>query len=278
MIRAIGTSLRRIALLLIIGYSPLVGDQPIMNMMPRWDGGYGVQALAETIHRSDLKLGDAVVGKGFSEDIQLLHLQGVYTWDRSVRLTFKLPYVVSAQREVLGIDNEKVVQHDQSIGDLTLALPLKQYFNLSARSGNWSIVPQIIIPLGAADDKHNYAVASRVWGSGISLGYETETYHWFFAASASAWAYESNKSNQWGGSIDLGLKSGDRLLYLWESDLKVDVEDAFILSAGPAVYYRFSDTIHTRFEWKHDFISRVSKRQAEYANGDRISFGIGFVF
>ena len=278
MILAIGTPFRRIALLLIISCSPLLGDQPIMNMMPRWDGGYGMQALAETIHRSDLKLGDVVVGKGFSEDIELLHLQGVYTWDRSVRLTFKLPYIVSAQREVLGIDNQKEEQHNKGIGDLTLALPLKQYFNLSARSGNWSIVPQIIIPLGAADSADIYSVANRIWGSGISLGYETETYHWFFAASASAWAYESSMSNQWGGSVDLGLKSGDRLLYLWESDFKLDVEDAFILSAGPAVYYRFSDTIHTRFEWKHDFISRVSKRQAEYANGDRISFGIGFVF
>ncbi|MEC8649717.1 MAG: hypothetical protein VXX82_02165, partial [Verrucomicrobiota bacterium] len=278
MILAIGTPFRRIALLLVIGCSPLLGDQPIMNMMPRWDGGYGVQVLAETIHRSDLKLRDVVVGKGYSENIQLLHLQGVYTWDRSVRFTFKLPYVVSAKREVLGINNEKVVQHNQDIGDLTLALPLKQYFNLSTRSGNWSIVPQIIIPLGAADNEHNYSVANRIWGSGISLGYETETYHWFFAASVSAWAYECRKANLWGGSIDLGLKSGDRLLYLWESDFKLDAEDAFILSAGPAVYYRFSDTIHTRFEWKHDFISRVSKRQAEYANGDRISFGIGFVF
>ena len=278
MIRAISTSFRRIALLLIIGYSPLLGDQPIMNMMPRWDGGYGVQALAETIHRSDLKLGDAIVRKGFSEDIQLLHLQGVYTWDRSVRLTFKLPYVVSAQREVLGIDNEKVVQHDQGIGDITLALPLKQYFNLSARSGNWSVVPQIKIPLGASSNENKYQVADRVWGSGISFGYETETYDWFFAVSANAWLYESHKSNQWGGSLDLGLKSGDRLLYLWESDLKLDTEDTFVLAAGPAIYYRCSDTLHTRFEWKHDLISRVSSRKAEYANGDRISFGIGLVF
>lgn len=32
-------------------------DQPIMNMMPRWDGGYGFQVLAERLHRSDLKQG-----------------------------------------------------------------------------------------------------------------------------------------------------------------------------------------------------------------------------
>ena len=29
-------------------------DQPIMNMMPRWDGGYGWQALYERMDRDDL--------------------------------------------------------------------------------------------------------------------------------------------------------------------------------------------------------------------------------
>ena len=67
-----------------------------MNMMPRWDGGYGFQLLSETIHRSDLKRGDTTLASGFTEDISQLHLQGVYTWDRSVRLTAKLPYVVAA--------------------------------------------------------------------------------------------------------------------------------------------------------------------------------------
>ena len=109
-------------------------DQPIMNMMPRWDGGYGFQVLAEHTHRSDLKQGDDTIASGFTEDITQLHFQGVYTWDRSVRLTFKLPYTVDARREVLGENGEKVVQHDEGIGDLTLALPLKRYFNLDARS------------------------------------------------------------------------------------------------------------------------------------------------
>jgi len=40
--------------LLIAALPPLTADQPIMNMMPRWNGGYGVQMLADTIHRSDL--------------------------------------------------------------------------------------------------------------------------------------------------------------------------------------------------------------------------------
>ena len=40
------------------------GDQPIMNMMPRWDGGYGWQILCESISRDNLLQADEVIGKG----------------------------------------------------------------------------------------------------------------------------------------------------------------------------------------------------------------------
>ena len=82
--------------------TPLLADQPIMNMMPRWDGGYGFQVRAEHLHRSDLQQGSDVIARGFTEDVTQFHLEGVYTWDRSIRLTAKLPYVADARREVLG--------------------------------------------------------------------------------------------------------------------------------------------------------------------------------
>ena len=120
----------------LIALSPLYGDQPIMNMMPRWDGGYGFQVRAEHVHRSDLKQGSDVVGRGFAEELTQFHLEGVYTWDRSMRLTVKLPYVVDARRGMLGAGGQKVEQRDEGIGDLTLAMPLKHYFNLDARTGS----------------------------------------------------------------------------------------------------------------------------------------------
>ena len=264
------------SILLLSVVAQLAADQPIMNMMPRWDGGYGFQVLAETIHRSDLKQGDDVVASGFSEDISVLHLQGVYTWDRSVRLTFKLPYVVDARREVLGSSGDKVVQHDQGLGDLTLALPLKQYFNLAARSGNWTLAPQVRIPMGEAKD--SYEVANRVWGGGLFAGYETETYDWFFATGVSAWLFENPEPAEWHYSLDLGWNALDYLQILLESDFHWDDDDAFVLSSGPAIYARFSDNIHARIEWKHDFVSEVSSHEPDHGNGDRLSIGIGFVF
>ena len=126
-------------------------DQPIMNMMPRWDGGYGIQVLYDYIDREDLLEGDETIHKGWSETIQQVHIQGVYTWDRSIRITAKLPVVLDAERINL-VDGQRVVQQDKGIGDLTLALPLKKYFNLMKRSGNWSVAPQIRVPLGSSDE------------------------------------------------------------------------------------------------------------------------------
>lgn len=251
-------------------------DQPIMNMMPRWDGGYGIQVLAETIHRSDLKQGKEVLARGHREDIQQLHLQGVYTWDRAIRLTFKLPYVTEARREMPGAGSSKTIEHDKGWGDLTLALPLKNYFNLNQRTGNWSITPQVRVPLGKKTS--GYSVADRVWGGGLSLGYETEVYHWFFAAGVTGWIFEAPEPAEWSASIDLGWNARDDLQVLWESDFKWNDEDAFTLAAGPAIYWRYSDRVHTRLEWKHDFVSHVGKDRPKYGNGDRLSIGVGFVY
>ena len=259
-----------------IALFPLDADQPIMNMMPRWDGGYGFQVRAEHVHRSDLKQGRDVVGRGFTEDLNQLHLEGVYTWDRSIRLTAKLPYVVDARREVLGAGGQKVVQRDDGIGDLSLALPLKKYFNLDARSGSWTLAPQLRIPLGKEDDE--FEVWDGVWGGGLSLGYETETYHWFIATSAGFWVFEQPEPAEWSYSLDLGWNARDDMQILWESDLSWDDENKFFLSAGPALYWRWNDKTHIRIEWKHDFVSRVTSDRPDHGNGDRFSAGVGFVF
>ena len=177
---------------------------------------------------------------------------------------------------VLGEGGGKVVERDEGIGDLTLALPLKQYFNLDGRSGNWSATPQLRIPLGEEDD--DFEVWDGVWGAGVSLSYETETVDWFFNTGLSYWVFEGSDPDEWGFSIDLGRNFNDVLQVLIETDLQADAADKLFLSSGPAVYFRYSDRIHCRLEWKHDFISEVSDRIADHGNGDRISVGVGFVF
>ena len=107
--------------------------------MPRGSGGWGYQFVHGYRHESDLLLGRTKKHPGFTEDVHLLHLQGVYTWDKSIRLTAKLPYVLDARREMPDGLGGKRVERDNGIGDLTLALPLKKYFNLDGRSGSLSV-------------------------------------------------------------------------------------------------------------------------------------------
>ena len=63
--------------------------QPVMDMAPRWNGGYGFQVRYErfgsdrTIHEQD------ILSSYFQ---QTYWLEGVYTWHRAKRITFKLPY------------------------------------------------------------------------------------------------------------------------------------------------------------------------------------------
>ena len=270
-------SLLYIAVFIAISAGSLLhADQPIFGEMPRWDNGWGIQLENEYRTESDLLLGTDRLGPGFSEEVNLLHVSGVYTWDKSIRLTFKLPYVLDARRELLGKGGAKIVQYDRGIGDLTLALPLKRYFNLDGRSGSWTIAPQFRVPL-AKDDE--YSVYDHVWGQGLSLGYETETYKFIFKVSAEAWVYYHEEPFESQFSIDIGynlraFKSSGHVK--WETDLYYEGDNSVTLSAGPALYWRFTDTIHGRVEWKYDFYDRQGV--VDHGNGNAIRAGLAVVF
>jgi len=51
----------------------LKADEPIMNMMPRWSGGWGYQFFYEHRRESDLLLGSSASHSGFSEEVNIFH-------------------------------------------------------------------------------------------------------------------------------------------------------------------------------------------------------------
>lgn len=266
----------RTALLLCLLTVPVTADQPIFNEMPRWSDGWGFQWIHEYRHDRDLLSGRSKVGHGFTEDIHILHLEGVYTWKKSIRMTAKIPFVLDARREVLGAGGGKLVQHDEGLGDVTLALPLKRYFNLDGRSGSWTLAPQLRIPF-AKDD--TYAVYDHQWGHGLSLGYDTETYNYLIGVGATAWVFHGGDEAELSASIDLGrnLRAfGSSGHVKWETDFHHEDDGTFVITAGPALYWRITDTAHGRIEWKHDWYDRQGGR--DHGNGDTFKIGIAFVF
>ena len=263
-------------LALFLSGFPVLADEPIMNMMPRWNNGWGFQFIEEYRHENDLLLGSEKAYSGFTEDVHLLHLQGVYTWDRSIRLTAKLPYVVDARREMPNGLGGKLVERDNGIGDATLALPLKKYFNLDGRSGSWTFKPMLRVPL-AGDDR--YEIYDNEWGGGLGLGYEFEMSDFNFSSSAAAWSFGGDDPSEVHISVDFGynfLARGMNGSLFWESDFHYEDDDSKTLLAGPAFYWNFNDTSHARLEWKHDFYDRQGV--LDHGNGDVFMFSIGFVY
>ncbi len=256
--------------------STLLGDQPIMNMMPRWDGGYGFQVLYDSIHRGQLFEGDRVLDSNRSEDIRLLHLQGVYTWDRSIRMTVKIPYALEAERENL----DGSVDRYEGLGDVTFALPLKQYFNLDGRSGSWTLTPQLVVPMSSYKENGGdaYDVFSRRWGSGLFAGYETETFRWFFAVGASYWVYEKDKPEVFKANLDMGVNPTDATQVLLEIDYRSEDDGAGAWTLGPSFYYRQNLQTHWRIELKKDYHESVGRGRIDYASETKLSVGVGFVF
>ncbi len=264
--------------LTVAGATMAWADQPIMNKMPRWDNGWGFQFVEEYRHESALLMGNDEVGDGLTEDVHITHIEGVYTWDRAIRLTAKLPVINDARRELLDGSGRKFAQRDSGIGDLTLALPLKKYFNLDGRSGNWSLTPQLRVPLGTRDIS-KYSIADRVWGGGLGLGYETETKHYFFATGVTGWFFEGDEPGEVSAHVDLGynINIGDKNgQVLWETDFIYESDGTHTLMAGPAIYWRITDVVHVRAEWKHDFMDYQG--ELDHGDGDAFKLAVGFVF
>ena len=269
---AIGLAL----ILNVIFVSEVLSDQPIFNEMPRWDNGWGFQFVEEYRHESDLMSGDNIIAEGFSEDVHILHVEGVYTWDKSIRMTVKLPVVLDAKRELQDGVGGEITQRDNGIGDATLALPLKRYFNLDGRSGSWTFAPQVRIPLSGDDE---YEVYDNVWGGGVSLGYETETYNYIFAVGLSSWSFESGEPYQASGHLDLGanfrlFKTNGHIK--WETDFIFEDDGTEKLYIGPHVYLRLTDTVHAQLMYKNEVHSR--RNALDHGNGDIVRLGFGFVF
>ena len=251
-------------------------DQPIFNEMPRWDNGWGVQAVYEYRTEDDLLLKDDVIGPDFSEDVRILHLEGVYTWDKSIRVTVKIPYVLDASREVPDANGNKITQTDKGIGDPTLALPLKRYFNLDQRSGSWTIAPQVRIPLAGDSD---YEIYDGEWAGGIGFGYETETYRYLFGAGLSAWHSFADEPFEASASLDVGINlrgAGSSGHLRLENDLHFEDDGSLTLAIGTAFYWRFTDTYHGRVSWHHDVIDRQGI--PDHGNGNTIKAGFAVVF
>ena len=203
--------------------SQAFAHQPVMDMAPRWAEGYGVQTRVEHF--------DSRTTTWF---------EGVYTWDRSVRGTFKLPY------------------SGGEVGDLILGLPLKKYRNEGARTANWSITPSIQFPTGEPGD----------WDTGLSVSYSAETPSFYQLYDLYTWG------DRTGLDINAGFAfpgKGSGMFALWDVSVLTS-RDGDRVQTGPVFVY-FKKNLMFRAEYK----ALVFERDSNWS-GDYFSLAIGVVY
>ncbi len=255
---------------------PAQAEQPIFDEMPRWKGGWGFQFLQEYRTQRGLYDDDERVRSDLAMDAHLFHVQGVYTWYKWIRLTVKAPLVIDAQRTIInGGTTEK--QTDSGLGDPTIALPLKKYFNLDGRTGSWGITPQVRIPTARPDE---FDVFNRELGAGLSLGYATETYGYIGDVGVTGWYYHGDAPAtvllelDIGKNFSLGSKNGHLKL---KNHLKLNDDGELSYAIGPTLYFRITDLVHAQFRSLHDLYKRTVGLN-RYGKQHTFRLGLGFVF
>ena len=272
------TFLQRAVLCLVLlgSVPPAQAGGPVFDEMPRWDDGWGFQVVQHYRHRRGLLVGTETVDSDLSEHAAVLHIDGVYTWDRSIRITGELPvvlYAVETRRDAAG---EVVEETEIGFGDATVALPLKRYYNLDGRSGSFSLVPKLRAPLGAKDD---YSVYWRAWGAGLAAGVETETYRFHGNLGLTAWHYFGQRPNHLEANVGTGLNIhalGSSGHFKVKGYLDYEGDGSTRVRAGTILYWRFSDLIHGQVTWKMDVYNW--RGTPKLGNEHNVSAGVGFVY
>ena len=102
-----------------------LAHQPVMDMAPRWAGGYGVQLFQVHSIADDLRHGQTTLPNpnGLGSRVDTTWLEGVYTFRREFRITAKVPYIDQSRQWLR--DGEVIRQTGRGLGDIIIGAPIK---------------------------------------------------------------------------------------------------------------------------------------------------------
>jgi len=280
--------------LLILSTYGSRADQPVMDMAPRWEKGYGFQIRQEFYGSDKLLDGNDEIDNplGLERYVSKLWLEGVYTFNRSVRATFKLPFVY--QRRVKDINGAAVEQKNSGLGDLILGVPLKYYRNKGSYTDNFGITPSLRIPTG--DSSGDFPISDGSWDFGLSISHSWETPKFYSTAELFYWKNTTGTNNmksgdEFGLEIDLGYHpyhnniTNSGMFVMWdviarhngrpnEANLTTFTGGQLIQSGPILVLYK--NNVMFRAEFKYPFYEDVDG--ISNSRGPELNIGIGITF
>ena len=269
-----------------------LAHQPVMDMAPRWSGGFGIQVRQEYRATDDVLQGSSDVHgtPSRSRRVRTTWLEGVYTFDREQRITLKVPWVDQRREVVQGAAVRS--ETGSGFGDPILGLPIKRYYNDSEGTGNFGITPSVRIPIGSTGG--DYPVADGSWDFGLSASYSASTRTVYQLYDLFYWSNGSgrngiNRGDEVGFDMNLGLhfyhdnstNSGAFLMldvaarYQGRGHDTGGTTGGKRISTGPVlVIYR--DNVMLRGEFSIPVYESV--RGTQFSRGTGFNLGIGAAF
>lgn len=282
-----------VTFLILAIMSPLVWThQPVMDMAPRWEEGYGFQIRQEFRSSDKLLKGDRKVDNphGRKRRVTTTWLEGIYTFKREIRMTFKLPWI--DQSRVVVKDGRAVRQEGRGPGDLILGLPLKHYQNWEDGTHNFAFTPSVRLPTGRTAG--DFPPGDGSTDVGLSLAYSREAAHLYqfydvfywinnrgrkgidqgdmlgFDANIGIHPYHNNVKNS-----GMFLMLDGRVRHEQRGRDQGGITGHTLLSLGPTlVLYR--QNVMFRAEWHFPVYERRSGTQV--STGQEATVGIGITF
>ncbi len=268
--------------------------QPVMDMAPRWSEGYGFQIRHESYGSDKLMNGSNEIDNplGLERHVRKTWLEGVYTFNRSVRATFKLPYV--NQDRTKNINETGIKQSSNGIGDLVLGLPLKYVRNKRAFTDNFGFTPSLRIPTGSSSD--DFAISDGSVDVGMSFSYSSESPKFYTMIDLFYWINTEGEDgmrtgNELGLDINLAYhpfhsnETNSGVFIMWDFTARINQDPNAVnrttasggqrLQTGP-ILVLYKDNIMFRTEYKHliyEDIDTISN-----SRGSEFSIGIGITF
>ena len=279
---------------LALGAASAHAHQPVMDMAPRWEDGYGFQIRHQSYGSGKLKQGTTRIANplGLERHVRKTWLEGIYTFDRAKRITFKLPYV--QQRRIRNIGGVPTRQRSKGIGDLIVGVPLKHYRNKGSYTDNFSFTPSLRIPTGRSGG--DFAISDGSWDVGLSLSHSAETPTFYSLVDVFYWVNTEGRrgmreGNELGVDVNLGIhpyhdNATNSGLFLMLDIAARHVDDpnratrttatgGQRVQMGPvAVLYK--DNIMFRAEYRHAVFEKTST--ISNARGHEFSIGLGVTF
>ena len=284
---------RSIALgsLWLVAVTSVLGHQPVMDMAPRWAGGYGVQLFQVHSIADDLRHGQTTLPNpnGLGSRVDTTWLEGVYTFRREFRITAKVPYVDKSRQWLR--NGEVIRQTGHGLGDIIIGAPIKKYVNKRGYTYNLSLTPNLRLPTGSTDD--DWAVGDGSWDAGLSLSYSFETPKWYYLYDLYYWKNGSGRNFDHGDELAFDANIG---WHAWHDGdngrglfLMLDIAARHLkpgknqmvdpagdtIAVGPVAMYYHEDWM-LKFEYRQVVYDKA--KAMRFGNHRRFALGFGLTF